>query len=403
MKLDFFKPSEKFLILEILPKSANGLFLSVDEDRNLVFEKFIEHVDLKKLVKSPVRRISEKRWEGKNLFNSRRRVIAMADPSVATTIPIPLELDRRGDMEKEKITVMELENSVAQEMKRIFNGCRSEASKRLGIDELSTILVGSKVEHMAVDGKPVADAAGRSGKKISFLLELIFTSREIFESLKDFFSSPEGFFFVESPQAHLQLLSRVRSLPVNLLADMRHATSDKQQGISLFIFQKPAQKNAQAAYPVLYREMLNWNFDSLLGEIATAFSVSRAVAGDLYRAYSKGKMSEGAMRHFKKILDPATERLLKEIERAKISGCVYVDARFALPFPLPHKHQGAIFEHVPVEEILKKFDFEADSDKWVIPSSAISRYLAPFLEAYFDKDSSEINRKLRRRLHWLAE
>ncbi len=403
MKLDFLKPHEKFLILEILPNGANGLFLSADEDRNLVFEKFVEDVDLKKLVKSPARRISEKRWEGKNIFKSRRRVIAIADPSVATTIPIPVELDRGGNREKGKITLIELDDSIAQEMKRIFSGCRSEAAKRLGADELSTILVGSKVEHVAVDGKPVADAVGRSGKKISFLLELTFTSRGIFESLKDFFSSPEGFYFAESPQVHLRLLSHVRPLPVNLLASKGQGTGDRGQGTSLFIFQKPAQKTAHSAYPVLYRETLDWDFDSLFADIAAAFSVSRAVAEDLYRSYSKGKMSESVMRQFKKILEPATERLLKEVERAKISGCVYVDARFALPFPLPHRHHGAIFEHPPLEEILQKFDFEVDAEKMKIPISAISRNLAPFFEAYFEKDNSEINKKLRRRLHWLAE
>ncbi len=90
MKFDLFKPKEKFLILEILPAAANGLFMSVDEDRNLVCEKFAEGVDLKKFLKSPAQRISQKTWEGKHLFDSRRRVIAIADPAVATTIPIPL-------------------------------------------------------------------------------------------------------------------------------------------------------------------------------------------------------------------------------------------------------------------------------------------------------------------------
>ena len=31
----------------------------------------------------------------------------------------------------------------------------------------------------------------------------------------------------------------------------------------------------------------------------------------------------------------------------------------------------------------------------------LARHILPFLEAYFDKGNSEINQKLRRRLHWL--
>ena len=34
---------------------------------------------------------------------------------------------------------------------------------------------------------------------------------------------------------------------------------------------------------------------------------------------------------------------------------------------------------------------------------AMLRPLLYFVEAYFDKSNSEINQKLRRRLHWLAE
>ncbi len=160
------------------------------------------------------------------------------------------------------------------------------------------------------------------------------------------------------------------------------------------------------AYPVLYRETLDWDFGTLFSEISAEFKVSREVAEELYHAYTKGKMSEQALRHFKKLLEPAVERFMKEVDRAKISGTVYVDAPFALPFSLPHKHGAAAFEHLPIEEVLQKFDFEVDAHKVSaasLPLGAISRYLAPFLEAYFDRSNSEINQKLRRRLHWLAE
>lgn len=405
MKLDFFKPREKFLVLEILPSSANGLFFGVDEDRNLVFEKFAGNVGLKKLLKSPARRIAEKRWEGKNLFAARRRVIAIADPSIATTIPIPVELERVPRLQQEKITLIELENLIAQELKKIFSGCRSEAAKRLEIDALNAVLVGAKVERESVDGKPVADAVGRAGKKISFLLELTFATRDIFENLKDFFSSPGGFFFAESPQVHLKMLAGIRPLPLHLLSESKVPLPKvplAKGAFDLFIFQKNGGKGGNVDYPILYREKFGWSFDSILGDVAAAYAVSRAVAEDLYRTYTKGKMSEMALRHFKKVIEPATERLLKEVERAKISGCVYVDAPLALPFPLPHKHQGAVFEPLPLEEILNKFGFTLRGEK--IPAGGEGgRHLAAFLEAYFDKSRSEINQRLRKKLHWLAE
>ncbi|MDE2019248.1 MAG: hypothetical protein KGJ13_02770 [Patescibacteria group bacterium] len=409
MKLDFLKPKERFLILEVLPGHANALFLSVDEDRNVVFENLKEGIDLKKFLKSPVRRISQKTWEGKHLFDARRRVIVIADAGIATTIPVPVAIERAEQLKKEKITVLELENLVAQEMKKIFAGCRSEAARRLGIDPLHAVLVGSKIEEERVDGKGVADAVGRIGSKISFALELTFTGREMFEDLKQFFSSPEGFFFAESPQTHLRFLEGARELPLNLLAERRGPKAENgERNLSLFILQAPGPKSGLGSHPVLYRETFNWGFDSLFRDIETAFCVSRAVAEELYISYAKGKMSENALKYFKKTIEPAVERLLKEVERSKISGHVYVDAPFAPPFPAPYRHQGAVFSSAPVEELLKKFDFAADAaavkphGRAILPEQ-VSRYLAPFFEAYFDRSRSEINQRLRKKLHWLAE
>jgi len=397
--MEFFKSREKFLIVEILPGNrAHGLFLGVDEDRNLRFEKFLRHADLRKLVASPARKIEEKKWEGKHLFDKRRRVIAVADPLIATTIPVPMELERALHLQAGKITLLELEDLIAQAMKKIFGGCRAEAAKRIGSEEINTVLVGSRVEGERVDGISVKDVTGHAGKKIAFILEFTFTRRNVFESLTELFSSPEGFYFAESPQAFLRVVSAVRPLPVNLIT-----AQEGQLPSSLFVLQKSGGKGSHDGYPVLYREPFHWHFDSLFGDIAAAFGVNREVAAELYRVYAKKKMSENVLKYFKRIIDPAAERLLAEVERAKISGPVYMDAPYVLPFALPYRHQGALFEPAPIEELLKKFGFAAEFDRNILPPAAALRYLAPFFEAYFDKSRSEINQRLRKKLHWLAE
>jgi hypothetical protein len=116
-----FKPHEKFLVLELMPSGVNGLFLSVDEDRNLLFEKFVRNIDLKKFFKSPMRRATQQSWEGNYLFKGHRRVIAVADSTLATTIPIPVNLVRETGAERTEISVPELENMIAQEQAKIFN------------------------------------------------------------------------------------------------------------------------------------------------------------------------------------------------------------------------------------------------------------------------------------------
>lgn len=388
-KFDLLKPREKFLILEIAPSGTSGLFLSVDEEKNLIFEKITRNIDLKKFFHSPVRNVTQKSWEGKYLFKSHRKVIASVDSSLATTIPIPLDLPREQSSPKEEIVLPELENMIAQAMGKVFNQCRSEAAKRLKIHEIDTILVGAKARNFKIDNSLVINPVGFTGKKISLLLELTFTGRKLFEDLKEFFNSPEEFFFAESSQTRLSSLARARKLPLNLMVL-------DGAGTSVFILEK-----AKDQYPVLYRENLSWNMEGLFRQIMEETSVSRDVAIEMYHAYVDGKMSENAERAFKRSIDPSIEKFLEEIEKGKLKGFIYVDSEHELPFKLPYKHTGATFDQFPLSEILQQVGF-ADMQGGDDEQSVLSRHLLPFVEAYFDKGNSDINQKLRRRLHWLT-
>ncbi len=378
-------------MLAVGPAGTDGLFLSVDEDRNIVFEKRVKDIDLKKFFASPMRNVTQRSWEGNYFFKAHRNVIAAVDSSLATTIPIPLDLPRERGAEHSEVALPELENLIAQAMGKIFNQCRNEAAKRLGIHELDTIMVGAKARHFKVDGHMVVSPVGFTGKKISLLLELTFTGRALFRDLRQFFNAPDDFFFAESAQARLAALARVRKLPLNLIVD------EGPRGASLYVFQK-----TRDGHPVLYREKMAWNFGVLFTRIAAELGISEGAAREIYRAYLGGAMSEGAARAFKKIIDPAMDQFLKEIGKNKLGGSIYIDAEHELPFPLPHKHGAATFDRFPLAEILQQLGFaDRTGDHW--PDAEISRHLLPFLEAYFDKSNSDINRKLRRRLHWLAD
>jgi hypothetical protein len=390
-KPNIFKPREKFLILAIGFSGTEGMFLSVDEDRNIIFEKRIRNIDLKKFFASPVRNVTQKSWEGNYFFKAHRKVVAVADSSLATTIPIPLDLPREAGSEKSEVILPELENMIAQAMGKIFNQCRSEAAKRLAIHEIDTVLVGAKARNFKIDGHLVVNPVGFTGKKISLLLELTFTGRALFEDLKQFFNAPENFFFAESAQARLASLARARKLPLNLIVD------EGPRGASLFVLEK-----TKDGHPVMYREKLLWSFDVLFLRIAAELGVSEAAAREMYRAYLNKAMSENAARTFKKFIDPAVEQFLKELGKEKLRGFVYVDAEHDMPFVLPHKHGQVTFDHFPLAEILQQLGF-ADREGGRGTDAVISRHLLPFIEAYFDKSNSEINQKLRRRLHWLAD
>lgn len=373
-----------------MPSGVNGLFLSVDDERNLIFEKFVRNIDLKKFFRSPVRRATQKSWEGNYLFKGHRKVIAVADSTLATTIPIPVDLIREPADAHLEISVPELENLIAQEMAKIYNQCRTEAAERLGIHELDTMLVGEKAKFFKVDGNSVMDPVGFAGKKISLLLELTFTTRAIFGTLAQFFNAPEDFFFAESAQVRLSSLARARKLPLNLVFSDHGATS-------LFIFE-----STKAGHPILYREPFAWNFGTLFARIEAELGVSVMAAKEVYRHYIKEGVSDSAARAFKKMIDPAMDELLREVEKKKLKGFLYIDARHALPFTLPYRHAGVVFDEVPLAEVLRGLGFGGEVQRNTLSDHDLSRHLLPFLEAYFDKSDLEINQKLRRRLHWLA-
>ena len=387
-----FGPREKFLVLEVTPDGTNALFLGVDEDHTIIFEKLVKNADLKKFLRSPLQRLTQKSWEGEYLFKTHRKVIVSADPSLATTMPIPLDLARERAQWNDEVTLSELENLIAQAMAKIFTQCRNEAAKRLKVDDIHTILVGAKADRFKIDNHSVMNPIGFTGRKISLLLELTFTRREVFEDLKQFFNSPDEFFFIESPQAWLLSVARSRPLPLNLIS------SDGERGAALFIFQK-----ANGEQPVLYRESLGWSFDAIFRQIADELGVSPAAAHELYHHYRSGSLSESAARQFKKMLQPALDVLFAEMERAKLGGYVYIDTAEPMPFDMPYKHKGATFEALPLSEIFAELGLHGGEEMSSKELERNFRHLAPFLESYFAKNTSEINQKLRRRLHWLAD
>src|SRR5581483_7543052 len=112
---------------------------------------------------------------------SRRKMVVAADPSLATTMPIPLELSRERTQWVADITLDEIENLIAQAMQKVFTQCRSEAAKRLGVDDNHVILVGARADHFKIDGHTVMNPIGFTGKKVALVLEFTFTSRQVFD------------------------------------------------------------------------------------------------------------------------------------------------------------------------------------------------------------------------------
>ncbi len=365
--------------------------MHISKDRKLVFEKFEQNIDIKKFLKSPARRVTQAHWEGAYVFKGHRRIVAAADSSLATTIPIPLTLERESGMHALRITVSELEEGISQAMTKILPQCRAEAAKRFGVEEIGVVLVGAKAKHFAIDGKSTEHPVGFVGGAVSLTLELTLVERDLFDDFRAFFSSPEPFSLFESAQARLAAIARIKGLPLNLISVTAAGSAQ------VYVLEA-----AKGTHPVLYREGFPWSFGPVLRAIRDEFGVSEKVAAEMYEQYISGGVSPRAARMLDTLVSPSLETFAKRVVAAKLHGATFLDAPYDFPPGLVQQVGKATFEEMPIQRILETFGFTADLDSFPGRKNVPWRHLAPFLEMYFERGASSLNEKIRRRLHWLT-
>jgi len=378
---EFLLPGkEKYLILEVGEKSTSGFLLRLDPDKDIILEKVWEDFFWAKLSRRFRRRLEK--W----------KVIVVADPSLATTIVLPIELEREDNFAKTPLSSIELENLLAQATAKVFTQVRGEASRELGVEELDTILIDNRVSNFKIDGHHVMNPVDFKAKKIEAVLELTLTTRTIFNDWKNNFSIGEtkNFFFTEAARAELFLLKKIKSLPINLLI-----LSSRQN--SQF-----SKLEKAAVGELIHRGKLKWATNSVINAIEQDLSISSSVAQKLYSLYSEKKLSPRITRHFNLILKPAIVPFLKHLEELKVRGTVYIDTALPLPPFLSRKQGHATLENLPFDDLINKLGFRFDSSKWPWPDNQIFKHLAPFFEFYYNNEDLAINHWLRRRLHWLG-
>ncbi|RJP44334.1 hypothetical protein C4587_02035 [Candidatus Parcubacteria bacterium] len=377
MKLPFWKSPERFLVAEILPGRTRGLLFALDGERRLTLERFWDDLPVQNLT-------SRSPWDLRE-----RTIIAAADPSLALTIFVPVRLDRQPAAAREALTLVELENLIAQAIARIFGQCRKQASVALGVDEFDTVLVGSRASSFKIDGHRVVNPAGFPGQRIEVVLELTLAARHVFEDWKEFFNGRSGFFFTESARAGLLALSKIRGPSVNLI-------TLRPRGASVFILE-PA-----AAGPVIYREELKWETERPLRMFSEALGVVPELAEELYRRYFEGHVSPHVSRWVERALKPVFGELFYGLRKTRLAGSTYIDSSIPLPFEFPKRHGKMTIDVVVPRALLGELGFTLERGRVELSDAEVFRHLAPFLEFYYDKSDTPINHKLRRRLHWLS-
>ena len=369
---DFFR-KEKFLLIEISRRKTSGLLLSLDSAKKLRLEKFWE---------SP----KESKFLGylKGIGTIKKTIIAV-EPEFSFTTVIPLSLQRENV--REPLEKVELENLLAQAVSRVFNQYRQEAGRELNIDELDVILADSRVTNFKVDGNQVINPLGFRAKEIRAVFEMTFSTRQVFSEIKSFLKNNDDFFFTEIGRAELRAIHKISPPPVNLLM----LGGDRSYFFSM---------EKTAAGWLMARKEPRWSTSGLPKIISGHWSVSEKAAVGLYRAYLQKNVSPAVEKYFKKIFTPAIDSLLRQMQKFKPSGKIYLDADEA-PMALLTERRSALGEF-PLDAFLEKAGFGINANKWFPEQSRVFRKLAPFFEFYYDKSNTDINHWLRRRLHWLG-
>ena len=394
--LDFLRPKEKFLLLEIAPKRTSGLLLAVDRDKNISAEKFWEDFSFEQLRRAPFGALLRRMPFGATLHGDplkslrKRQIIVSAHPSFTTTIVTPAFLERDEKNFPEPVTLHELENLFSRAIGKIFNQHRGEAGGRLGVPELDAVLVGARADSFKIDGHLILNPMGFHGKTVEAVLDLTFTTRDIFEDLGEFFKAREGFFFTNLPRAALFALSRLEPPPINLVL-VRGGES------FYFLLDK-------AAWGHSIREgKIGWSLERVFEALRGVLGTSPKVTLRTYAKHAGGELSGHFSRSVDKALALEKNSFLAEIKRISPRGAVYIDSPVPLPFNFPLRLGRATLVEAPLDELLKRFGFRLANAAWDLDRSETFSKLAPFFEFYFDKSDSEINRRLRRRLHWLIQ
>jgi hypothetical protein len=374
-----FEKQENFLIIEVNSASTTGLLIGLSEEKNITLKKYWPEFSLSKFYRRFRRRLEK--W----------KIIVVAEPSLALTTIIPVKLDRELELVKEPISASELENMLAQATAKVFNQCRAEASQKLGLDELDTIIIEHSVSNFKIDGHKVMSPTGFRGKHINACLELTLTTRKIFDDWKNFFGAnyDKRFFFTESSKAELSALRRLKPMPINLL-------SLRNDSAAFFILE------GDAAGSIISRGNLNWSLRLLLGVISENWQIKESVAARLYNSYLNDNISPRMKSHFDKILKPVLDLLFKQIGAAKMKGPAFMDSDLTLPVIFPKKVGKTTIHNLPDVSSLKELGFNIKPEEWPIPADQIFRRLSPFFEFYYRGKESPINSWLRRRLHWLG-
>ena len=366
-----FDRREKFFVLLIAPEKVSAVLFAVTRDRIMSCEKFWPDFDLS----------SSSRWWPKILPHW--NVVVAASPNLAYTAHVSFQLEREHG-EKTPLSFPELENLLSRGMNQEFIRYRKIASQALGVSDLDTVLADSRIIDFKIDGHRVHNPITFSPKQLHAAVEITFIHRQLYESLRNLIRR-QNFFFTSSAQAKLTTLQKAYSAP-----------------FALAVLESPHSALFQVVSSDLgndyRRHDLAWSAKEFLEVFIETWGVNEEIARDLYRLHEKGMLPKSSEAHVAKRFKEISERLDASLKSVSASGTILVTSQEEIPFT----SKKFTFQKISLPTLLEKMGFTAVGDNWPVADYERFSYIAPLLDFFSDQGSQEINRWLRRRLHWLG-
>lgn len=366
------RADERYLVVRLTPQGAQAILLRLDAERVLQFEKFWPSFT----------------WEafapGHTPSRLLPNVILAAHPSLAATVSIQVRIDRpkgSGLVGQE-----EFEGFLRQMHVKLWNEHREVAAKALRVDRMDAVLVDLRITELHVEGREVLHPLELAGERVDIRFAVTFTTRTIFEAWQKLFNLPTNFFFTDIARAGLQSLEAFPDAPQSVLLSDAWGTTYARPTTAktvTWIEQTPVNWN-DAVFPAALQDLWHIDADS---------------AAAIHEAYCNGAVSAQARKVIADIYAPFLELFNKALKEAKVKGpAVFMNA---VPFPeeLPTICAGVRLEAFPLETLMQRFDFTLAHHPQLPYDRAA--YIAPLIEFYYHDRYAEVNRWLKRRVHWL--
>lgn len=370
-KFNVVPARERAAVWEINPEGVRGTLFEIDAGKHVRLEK------------SWSRRRGERvPRELREILTTRSMpVVVSLHPSLATTAIFPFVMAVPEDSRDVRT---EFQGLVREIVNRANLDMRREAAGSLGVEELDAVLFDARVMRLKMDGKEIVRFADLAGTKLEGAVHVMFTTRPVYEEFHELLHSRKEIFVTEGGKAALSFLERRMAPPLRLLE-----LEPGREELAFLDYRKEQvlkETSFAASGP--------------LSALREEWALSETAARAVFDAWQRGETSDAVVRFMKKIMEQSKNAFEKSLDKARISGIVFVRAAYPLPFSLPFTHGRVELVQYPLKDTFETLGFSGE-DALVSDEARVPALLA-FLEYYYHRGDPQSHRALTRQIHWIA-